>query len=266
MIKIACLIENLVYRGGLLGEHGLSFHLDTGTHRVLFDTGQTGNFVQNAPKLGIDLSLVDAVVLSHGHYDHTGGLAKFVEVNSKAKIYCKEEALLPKFNGTKSIGFEHADLNIKSRIRLLKGKKEIVPGIYAISSIPVINNDDTHWKHFNTEKDGKRIPDCFNDEVFLAIMSNNKLSVLSSCSHRGISNIMKAAKHHFDSPIHLIAGGFHLKDSKPDTINPIVKTFKTMKFEKLGVCHCTGLEHYDLLKTEFPAETFYFHTGIMVEI
>jgi len=266
MIKITCLIENIVYKGGLHGEHGLSFHIDTGSHKVLFDTGQTGNFALNAPRLGIDISKVDAVVLSHGHYDHTGGLAKFLELNSTAKIYLKKEALSAKFNGTKPIGFLYENLKYESRFEFLKGKTEIVPNIFAISSIPVIDNDDTHWKHFFTEKAGQKIPDCFNDEVFLAVTEKNKLSVLSSCSHRGITNIMRAAQHHFEQPIYLIAGGFHLKDSHPDSIKPIVSSFKTLKPEKIGVCHCTGLEHYELLKQEFPKETFYFHTGHSIEL
>jgi len=266
MIKITCLIENMVYRGGLQGEHGLSFHIDTGTHKVLFDTGQTGNFALNAPRLGIDISQVDAVVLSHGHYDHTGGLATFLELNSQAKIYLKKETLWPKFNGTKEIGFVHKNLKFESRCKFIKSKTEIVPNIYVMNSIPVIDNNDTHWKHFFTEKAGQKISDCFNDEMFLALTENNKLSVLSSCSHRGISNIMRSATQHFKMPINLIAGGFHLKDTHPDSVKPIIEIFKTLKPEKVGVCHCTGLEHYELLKAAFPYETFYFHTGNSVEL
>jgi 7,8-dihydropterin-6-yl-methyl-4-(beta-D-ribofuranosyl)aminobenzene 5'-phosphate synthase len=266
MIKITCLIENIVYKGGLLGEHGLSFHIDTGTHSVLFDTGQTGNFAQNATRLGIDIAKIDAVVLSHGHYDHSGGLATFLELNKTAKIYLKKEALSAKYNGMKPIGFLYENLNFESRFIFLKGKCEIVPNVFAICSIPIINNDDTHWKHFFTEKAGQKIPDCFNDELFLAITNNNKLSVLSSCSHRGITNIIRAAKHNIDLPIQLVAGGFHLKDSHPDSLKPIVKDFKILKPEKIGVCHCTGLEHYELLKKEFPEECFYFHTGISIEL
>jgi 7,8-dihydropterin-6-yl-methyl-4-(beta-D-ribofuranosyl)aminobenzene 5'-phosphate synthase len=166
----------------------------------------------------------------------------------------------------KPIGFLYENLNFESRFIFLKGKCEIVPNVFAICSIPIINNDDTHWKHFFTEKAGQKIPDCFNDELFLAITNNNKLSVLSSCSHRGITNIIRAAKHNIDLPIQLVAGGFHLKDSHPDSLKPIVKDFKILKPEKIGVCHCTGLEHYELLKKEFPEECFYFHTGISIEL
>ena len=265
-MKITCLIENLVYRGGLIAEHGLSFLIETGSHNILFDTGQTGNFALNASRLGIDIATVDAVVLSHGHYDHTGGLAKFMELNEKAAIYLKKEALWPKFNGKKEIGFIHKNLSLHHRVKFVTDTVEIAPDIFIINGAPVINQEDTHWKYFITESEGKLIPDSFEDEIFLSIVNEGKLSVISSCSHRGISNILRSATEKFNYPVNMIAGGFHLKDAQPEAIKPIVELFKTINPEKIGVCHCTGLVHYELLRKHFPEQTFYFHTGVMVYV
>ena len=96
-IKITTLVENSVYGKGLQGEHGLSLLVDTGEHRLLFDTGASDLFIRNAGALGIDLGDVDFLVLSHGHRDHTGGLHHFLAMNHKAKVICKKELFFPKF-------------------------------------------------------------------------------------------------------------------------------------------------------------------------
>ena len=95
-IKITTLVENSVYGKGLQGEHGLSLLVDTGGHRLLFDTGASDLFIRNARMLGIDLKDVDFLVLSHGHRDHTGGLHHFLQVNQKAEVVCKKELFIPK--------------------------------------------------------------------------------------------------------------------------------------------------------------------------
>lgn len=265
-MKLTCLIENLTYRGGLVGEHGLAFHLDTGTHRVLFDTGQTGAFVRNAGRLGVNIADVDALVISHGHYDHTGGVSAFLAANSKAKVYLKREALWPKFNGTKSIGFEYKHLDVAGRLSFVEDSVEIAPGVSAVGSIPVIDPGDTHWKYFVTQDGDQRVQDTFKDELFLTIVSQQKLSVLSSCSHCGITNIMHEATRRFGLPVGMIAGGFHLKDAHPTASVTVSKMLEATVPARVGVCHCTGLDHYMILKNKFPTQVFYFHTGVMMEI
>jgi len=104
-MKIITLIENHVNSPGLVAEHGLSLYIDTGNKKILFDTGQSGLFIQNAQKLGIDIREIDLLVISHGHYDHTGGLYQFLEVNKKATVYAKKEIFTPKYSGkTRFIG------------------------------------------------------------------------------------------------------------------------------------------------------------------
>ncbi len=104
-MKITTLIENLVYKRGLFSEHGLSIYIETSNKKILFDTGQSGLFLENAKTLGISIDEIDAVVLSHGHYDHTGGLYLFLEKNSKAKIYAKRGIFTPKFNSHRHFAY-----------------------------------------------------------------------------------------------------------------------------------------------------------------
>jgi len=265
-MKLTCLIENVVYRGGLAGEHGLALHIDTGQHKILFDTGQTGAFCLNAPRLGVDLAEVDAVVISHGHYDHTGGLKRFMEINKKATIFGKQGIFLGKFNGSKAISMPLALSDFGGRFAALDRDTELFPGIHAMTSIPVADDRDTHWKYFFTEREEQRQPDTFDDELFLAITTGGKLSVLSSCSHRGITNIMRAALGRFPLPVDLVAGGFHLKDCQPERVSPVIAYLREISPSRLGINHCTGIEHYALFKQQFPTQAFYLHTGIMVEL
>ena len=102
MVKLSVLSENTVLEqaSDLLGEHGLSLYLETATQKILFDTGASGNFIHNADKMGIDLRQVDTAVISHGHYDHCGGLKDFLDLNDKAPVYINRQAFLPHFYGT----------------------------------------------------------------------------------------------------------------------------------------------------------------------
>src|SRR5690554_1923178 len=100
-MQITTLVENLVYQPGLVAEHGLSFYIDTGKRRILFDTGQRNAFLVNARVMGIDLGKADALVISHGHYDHTGGLNAFLKANTTAPVYLKKQVLNKKYNANR---------------------------------------------------------------------------------------------------------------------------------------------------------------------
>ena len=106
-MKLTTLIENTTCRPDLTPEHGLSLYIETGEHRILFDAGQSDAFADNAEKMGIDLGEVDLAILSHGHYDHGGGIAKFLQINKKAPVYINKHGFEPHYNGTeKNIGLD----------------------------------------------------------------------------------------------------------------------------------------------------------------
>ena len=127
-MKVTVLIENTSQRNDLTAEHGLSLYIETDTHNILFDTGQSGAFADNAAKLGIDLTQVDLCILSHGHYDHGGGLQTFLEVNSGAPVYVSGYAFEPHYSQNGYIGLEPS-LQNSDRMILVSDTTVLAEGI-----------------------------------------------------------------------------------------------------------------------------------------
>ncbi|HZH73519.1 MAG TPA: MBL fold metallo-hydrolase [Mariniphaga sp.] len=266
-MKITTIIENLVYQPKLVSEHGLSVYIDTGRKRILFDTGQSSAFHSNAKVLGIDLSAVDALVISHGHYDHTGGLNTFLKVNNTAPVYLKKEVLNKKYNNSgKFIGIPAIPEEFRHRLHFVEDMLEIDDGIYIMPHIPINYPVDTSFNYFFTDKGEGMVNDLFEDELFMAITNDNNLSVLSSCSHRGITNILDEAQNRFKMPVHLVSGGFHLKNATAEHVYTVTEYLKQLNPDHIGICHCTGIENYPKMVIENGNNVFYNYTGNIFKI
>ena len=266
-MKITTLIENLVYQPGLVSEHGLSIYIDTGRRRILLDAGQSSSCLANAESLGIDINNVDAVVISHGHYDHTGGLNAFLHKNAQAKVYLKKEALLPKYNSSRNfIGIPAIPEEYEKRLRFVEEVTEIDEGVFIVPTIPIVHEEDTSFSYFYTDRGEGLVDDTFEDELFLAIVSDNRLSVFSSCSHRGISNILEAAQRLFSLPVDLVTGGFHLKNAPKEQLETVIKYLARIKPKKVGICHCTGIENFPEMTKAAGENVFYNYTGNIIKI
>lgn len=260
--KITTLAENCVYGKGLQGEHGLSLLIETKQHKILFDTGASDLFIRNARLLGLDLREVDYVVLSHGHRDHTGGLAHFLELNTTAKVVCKEASFFPKFKNERENGLRNPGMFDKNRFLFVEKETELVPGVVVFPQIKIVDKTDTHFEHFFVEIEGEMHPDTFEDELALVLKEEKSLSIISACSHRGITNIMRSVQEVFPklSP-KLVLGGFHIHNAEDEKFN-VISAFLGMNLPKrLGVCHCTGIDKYALFRQQFSDRVFYGHTG-----
>ena len=267
IMKITTLIENLVYRPDLVSEHGLSLYIDTGRRRIIFDAGQSDAFLLNSRILDIDITKADAMVISHGHYDHTGGLVTFLRQNKHAPVYLKQHALDKKYNNTmKLIGTSAFPAKYLHRLHFVDEVTEIDDGVFIMPRISVINSDDTSFSHFYTDKGEGIVNDEFHDELFLAIIDGGKLSVLSSCSHRGISNILAEGQKMFDLPLHLVAGGFHLRGASQEQIDSVFSYISNVNPDKIGICHCTGVNLYASMAERFGNKVFYNYTGNVIKI
>ena len=266
-MRIITLIENLVYDKCLVSEHGFSIYIEAGNKKILFDTGQSGDFIENAVKLGIDISKVDYCIISHGHYDHTGGLSKFIKYNKKAKIYFKEECLNKKYKlKDEYIGIPFNKNILNNRQNFVKDIIEIGKSIFIMPQIKIYHKEDIHFKNMFLKDKNNFFQDEFLDEQFLVIKNCNSLIIISGCSHRGITNIIQTASDHFNLPVEMILGGFHLKGEKEETVNKIVNKLKKFNIKKIGVSHCTGIDKYSILKNKFGDKVFYNYTGNIINI
>jgi len=261
-MRIVTLIENYVSEEGLFAEHGLSFYIETDKQKILFDTGQTGLFIQNAKKLEININEVDSLVLSHGHYDHTGGLNSFLENNSKANVYAKQDTFIPKYSGkTRFVGTKYNEDLLNNRLVYVDAITEIAENIFIMPDINIHNPVDTNFKGFNKKAGSDFFPDEFDDELFMVIKHREKINIITACSHRGITNICNTATEHFKLPVGLILGGFHMKDCKTLQYVDITHYFRSLKPESIGVCHCTGIEKFAELYRDCESHLFYNYTG-----
>lgn len=261
-MRIVTLIENLVYQQGLVPEHGLSIYIETDKRKILFDTGQSGLFLQNAQKLGIEIGDIDYLVLSHGHYDHTGGLYPFLEGNRKAKVYAKREIFTPKYHRhNRFIGAVQDEKLFKNRFVPIDSMTELTDGVFIMPEIVIYNPADTHFQGMFKKVDDKLIPDEFEDELFLVIKQDDQIHVVTACSHLGITNICTTATEHFGLPVGLILGGFHTKSSSADQVNMIIEYFRQLKPKSIGTCHCTGVDKYAEIRNGIGSNVFYNFTG-----
>ena len=266
-MRIITLIENVVNGGNLQAEHGLSLYIETETKKILFDTGQTGLFMQNAKKLGIDISDIDIVVLSHGHYDHTGGLYPFLKKNSKAKVYAKSDIFIPHYRGhTRFLGTPYHENKLENRLIFVDSITEIAENIFIMPNIEIHHTVDTNFKGFNKKVGSNFVPDEFDDELFMTIKHEDKINILTACSHRGISNICSTATDFFKLPVGLILGGFHMKECSILQYIHITYYFRTLQPDSIGACHCTGIDKYAEMYMECDRDLFYNFTGNEITI
>lgn len=261
-MKITALLENTTTRDDMLTEHGLSLYIETKKHNILFDMGQTELFSQNADTLGIDLSAVDIAILSHGHYDHGGGLKRFMEINRKAPVYLSRYAFEPHYNGTeKYIGL---DITLKGNDRLIYTNDTTVVDkgltIYsrvcsgAGESLPAFGSFG-----LKVVEEGKFMPDDFRHEQYLLIEEDGKRVLISGCSHKGIMNIIQ-----WFCPDVLI-GGFHFSklclDKKLEGYARILDESNIEYY----TCHCTGEKQFAFMKN-YVTKLNYLSCGQSIKI
>jgi 7,8-dihydropterin-6-yl-methyl-4-(beta-D-ribofuranosyl)aminobenzene 5'-phosphate synthase len=273
--KITTLCENNVAQGGesLLGEHGLSFYIEAEKRRILFDTGQNLALANNAEVLGIDLSRIDTVVLSHGHYDHSGGLKSLLECNKDFTLYAHPEVFGRKVKGTgdnpKYIGIpiDRKALEQKGiKVRLDKNPVRIAPGITTTGEIPLENDFETVGSNFTLKNGENYAADTLVDDRALILDTDKGSVVLLGCSHRGVVNTLNHVTQITGcKTIHAILGGLHLGKASQDKLDKIMSHLRGFGLEKIGVGHCTGPQAFLALANEFKGRVYLDTVGNVME-
>jgi len=254
-MKVVTLMENTACREDVSFEHGLSLYLETENRTILFDAGQSGAFADNAEKLGVDLRKVDFAVLSHGHYDHSGGLGKFLEINAKAPVYVSSHAFEPHYSANGYIGVDPA-LKENSRIRYVTKETVLAEGVtlHRMETAPM----DTAG--LLVEENGIRKPDDFRHEQYLLLEEQGKQILISGCSHKGILNIADAFRPD------ILIGGFHfMKIEEEKKLAEAAK--KLLEYDTIYYTgHCTGQKQYDCLKAIMGERLHYIAAGTVLEL
>jgi len=274
-MEITTLIENEVSEGlsGLKKEAGLSLFIRTNDLNILFDTGSSGAFADNAEKLGVNLAKVDFVVISHAHFDHSGGLEHFFGINREAKVYIREQAtgqyyykvlFLKKYIGVdQELLKKYADrfIFVKDDMQLNENMKLVThfSGKYPLPS---------DSKHLLMKKGGKMVPDDFIHEQMLVINDGNKVFGFTGCSHHGILNMVESVPLKEENRLYVI-GGFHmynpvtrgLSEKKEDVITAARLFDANPNVEKILTGHCTGKGAFRLLKSVLDDKLEELHTG-----
>ena len=257
-MKITALIEN-TSACDLPTEHGLSLFVETAEVKFLFDMGQTDLFVRNAETLGIGLTTADFAVLSHGHYDHGGGLNTFLALNDHAPVYISRYAFEPHYNGTeKYIGLDQ-DLKTSHRLVFVDEEMRIAEGITVYGCHHAPKTMDFGSCGLNMIQDGRMTEDDFRHEQYLLVEENGSRILFSGCSHRGILNIMRWFRPD------ILIGGFHLSKLPLDeTLAGYAKALNAYP-TVFYTGHCTGTAQYQFMK-ERMKNLHYLSTGESIVI
>jgi 7,8-dihydropterin-6-yl-methyl-4-(beta-D-ribofuranosyl)aminobenzene 5'-phosphate synthase len=263
-MKITVLCENGTVLPSLSCEHGLSLHVQRDHDALLFDMGQSDLFAKNAEILGVDLEEVDAAFLSHGHYDHGGGLDCFLKSNEKAPVYLANEAFGSYYSGSER--FIGLDKTLQNEKRLIFCKDAVSP-LEGLSFLPLNGRPlpETFDQRMLQKKGADFFTDPFDHERYLLLQEKDNRVLIGGCAHKGILNLLEAF-----SP-HVYIGGFHFMRTDPDTPHGRAVLLKAAeKMHQSGTLfytgHCTGEAQFAVLKDYLGDRLQKMHTGSVIEL
>jgi 7,8-dihydropterin-6-yl-methyl-4-(beta-D-ribofuranosyl)aminobenzene 5'-phosphate synthase len=277
-MKITILCENTVGRLIGYGEHGFSAFIETDQGNYLFDTGCGHAVIANSLILNTDLKSIKKIFLSHGHFDHTGGLVEVLKLKGEVDVHAHPNVFSDRIKVLKVDGKEKKQfigLPYKRKYLEYLGANfilnshftEVEKGVFLTGEVPRKTSFEKPDPILFTEIDGKTTPDTFPDDQSLILDTSKGLVLILGCAHSGAVNIIhhvmgKTGKDKF----HAILGGTHLDFLTPEQLEESIKALKKMSIEKIGVSHCTGMKAASRLQQEFGDRFFHGCVGSFLDV
>ena len=260
-IQITVLMDNNAGEPSLRTEHGLSMWIEIGDKRILWDTGQSDNVFENARKLGIDVTTADTIALSHGHFDHTGGLAKALVLTPHATLYLHPKAVQAKYSLKKGqsrpVGMSRQsqlavlEKDISGNVVFNEQKKDLADGLILTGPVLRLTPYEDTGGHFYKDPYGSVADDLLDDQSLFLECSKGIVLVLG-CAHSGVVNILHAVADWTHAiNIYAIIGGMHLLNADAHRMDQTIAAFKQYDIQKIAPLHCTGSTAVQRLKETF---------------
>lgn len=248
-VKVTTICENCAGGGDVLGEHGLAMLLEAGGKKILFDTGAGLTLAGNARALGVDLYDLDAVILSHGHYDHTGGLASVVKKNTALSVYSHPDIFGPKYSKPKDKEPKYTGIpwNREEMVRrgvkfcLNRERVYLGVGVTLTGEIPRFGPSGPPGQRFYLKTERGLVEDPMHDDQAVIVETPRGPVVLLGCAHAGLINTLRyAGQLTGNKQIYALLGGTHLLHHSPSQINETVERLHDFGLQIIAPCHCTG--------------------------
>jgi 7,8-dihydropterin-6-yl-methyl-4-(beta-D-ribofuranosyl)aminobenzene 5'-phosphate synthase len=274
--RVTILSENTAGMGDFLAEWGLSILVETIESNVLLDTGASISTVHNADTLGIDLNKIDKIVLSHGHYDHTGGLREVLRRRKKeTEIIAHPDIWQVKYsrrNGKpdKYIGIPYQKDELESlgaRFRLTKKPVKITDNIWTSGEVPMVTEYESIEPALLIKQSSGFEPDPVMDDRAIIVKTEKGLVLILGCAHRGMINtIYHAQKLTGMTKVESVIGGSHLIGTSEERLWQSIAALKELGVQKLGLCHCTDLPAISVLAQEFGKNFLFIKSGMRIDL